>query len=218
MNLDTKFAEFLRIHIATRAGAQEYDVLEATASPRNVGRQRRVVDDDDLSTIEQSGNLLRLNIRIEIDPRAGIAGLSLPLENIRQRWVGVDKNSAHENLLEKTSGSNAGERQHRVHQYVGAGRAIGLGGILDLVVADAVLAGHEHHGGRNFGVQVAGIMAGTGGDAAIREAELLRRGFDRIDQFWIEMGGRLAPDQIERDIDLARCGNFRDRLPQLLVQ
>src|SRR5437667_5213299 len=42
-------------------------------------------------------------------------------------------------------GRNPGKRQHRMHQDVGAGGAIGLGGVLELVVADAVLAGHEHH-------------------------------------------------------------------------
>src|SRR5439155_26756212 len=34
-------------------------------------------------------------------------------------------------------GRNPGKRQHRMHQDVGAGRAIGLGGVLELVVADA---------------------------------------------------------------------------------
>src|SRR3954469_26068442 len=36
---------------------------------------------------------------------------------------------------------------HRLQQDLAAGADIGLVGVLDLVVADAVLARHEHHGG-----------------------------------------------------------------------
>src|SRR6201987_1868123 len=54
------------------------------------------------------------------------------------------------------SGCDAGQRQHGVQQHVGARGAVGLGGILKLVVADTVLAGDEEHRGRNFGVEVAG--------------------------------------------------------------
>src|ERR1700688_1841062 len=62
-------------------------------------------------------------------------------------------------------GGDAGKRQHGVHQDVGAGGAIGLGCVLELVVADAVLAGHEHHRRRHDGVEVAGIVAGARSDA-----------------------------------------------------
>src|ERR1019366_824480 len=50
-------------------------------------------------------------------------------------------------------GSDARERQHGVHQNVGARRAVGLGGVLELVVADAILAGDEYHRGRNLRIQ-----------------------------------------------------------------
>src|SRR5205085_3080173 len=64
-------------------------------------------------------------------------------------------------FLIQRSGRDAGERQHRMHQHIGAGRAIGLGGVLELVVADAVLAGHEHHRCRDHRVEVAGVVAGA---------------------------------------------------------
>src|SRR5213080_917846 len=72
------------------------------------------------------------------------------------------------------SGCDAGQRQHGMHQHIGARRAIGLGRVLKFVVTDAVLAGHEHHGRRHHGVEVAGIMAGAGGDAAMGKPKHLR--------------------------------------------
>src|ERR1700722_13644248 len=65
------------------------------------------------------------------------------------------------------SGSDARQRQYGMHQDVGAGRAIDLGRVLQLVVADAVLAGYEHHRRRHHGIEVAGIVAGAGGDAPV---------------------------------------------------
>ena len=73
-------------------------MLQAVAAPRDVGRQRGVVDDGDLGAVEHSRDLFRLDVGIAIDAHGGIAGLVLPLENIRQRSVGIDKNSAHGNL------------------------------------------------------------------------------------------------------------------------
>ncbi|GCC45761.1 hypothetical protein chiPu_0029741, partial [Chiloscyllium punctatum] len=105
-----------------------------------------------------------------------------------------------------------------MHQDVGAGGAIGLRGVFQFVVADAVLAGHEHHRGRHHRVEVAGIMAGTRGDAAMRIAELRCRILDRVDQFRIEMRRRLAPDQVELDLDLALCCDLGDRGAQVAVQ
>src|SRR5436309_2680588 len=84
------------------------------------------------------------------------------------------------------SGRDAGERQHGMHQHVGAGRAIGLRGVLELVVADAVLAGHEHRRRGHHCVEVAGVVAGAGGDAAMRIAELRCGILDRVDEFRVE--------------------------------
>src|SRR5487761_2050197 len=63
----------------------------------------------------------------------------------------------------KLSGSDARERQHGMHQHVGARRAVGLGGVLELVVADAVLAGHAFHRGGILRIEVAGVVTGAGG-------------------------------------------------------
>src|SRR5260370_31407471 len=98
---------------------------------------------------------------------------------------------------------DAGERQHGVHQDVRAGRAIGLRRVLELVVADAVLAGHEHHRRRHDGVEIAGVVTGARGNAPVRIAERLGGVLHRIDQFCIKVRRRLAPDQVERDVDLA---------------
>ncbi len=98
VNADAEFSEFLRVHVAARAGAEKHHMLQAGAAPRHVCRQRRVVDDDNLGAIEQSGHLLGCDVGIAVDRNRWIAGLVLPLEDIRQRSVGIDKNSAHRNL------------------------------------------------------------------------------------------------------------------------
>src|ERR1700728_468401 len=46
--------------------------------------------------------------------------------------------------IEFWSGSDARKRQHGMHQDVGARRAVDLRRIFQLVMTDAVLAGHEH--------------------------------------------------------------------------
>ena len=68
-----------------------------------------------------------------------------------------------------------------MHQHVGAGGAIGLRSIFELIVADTVLAGNEHHSRRHYRVEVAGVVAGARRDAAVRIAELLSGILDRID-------------------------------------
>src|SRR5205085_11964498 len=57
---------------------------------------------------------------------------------------------------------DAGDRQHRVHQHVGARGAVGLRRVFQFVVADAVLARHEYHRRGNARVEVAGVGTGTG--------------------------------------------------------
>src|SRR5258708_15770674 len=101
-------------------------------------------------------------------------------------------NSPRTEILRFLSGSDAGERQHRMHQHVGPRRAISLGCVLELVMADAVLARHEHHRRGHDGVEIAGIVAGAGGDAPVRIAECLGGIFHRIDQLCIEMRRRLV--------------------------
>src|SRR5260370_13977678 len=90
------------------------------------------------------------------------------------------------------SGSDAGERQHGMHQDIGARRAIDLGCVLKLIVADAILAAHEHHRRGHDGIEIAGIVTGAGRDAPMGIAERLRRILHRIDQLRIEMCRLLA--------------------------
>src|ERR1700720_1244797 len=115
-------------------------------------------------------------------------------------------------------GGDAGKRQHGMHQHIGAGGAIGLRRILELVVADAVLAGHEHHRRRHDGVEIAGIMAGARRNAPGRIAERFSGILHRVDQFCVEMRRRLAPDQIERNLDLAPRGDFGGGVAQIPVE
>src|SRR6202140_238320 len=115
------------------------------------------------------------------------------------------------------SGSDAGERKHRMHQRVGAGGAVDLGCVLELVVADTVLAGNEDHRRRHDVGEVAGVVTGARGDAAMAVPERLGGPLDRIDQFWVEHRRFLAPDRIERNLDLAPRRDFRSRAPQILV-
>src|SRR3954452_658938 len=120
--------------------------------------------------------------------------------------------------LSLRSGCDAGDRQHRVHEDIGARGAIGLRGVFQLIVADAVLAGHEHHCGRHDWVEIAGVMAGAGGDAARGTAERLRRVLDGRNQLGIEMRRRLAPDQVDLHLDLAACGDLGNRAAQIAIE
>src|SRR3984957_12326788 len=115
------------------------------------------------------------------------------------------------------SGSDAGERQHGMHQGVGAGGAIGLRGILELIVADAVLAGNEDHRRRYDIGEVAGVVPGAGSDAAVGIAERFCRVLDGVDQFWVEDRRRLAPDRLERNLDPAPCCDLVNRCAQLVI-
>src|SRR4051794_21781457 len=72
------------------------------------------------------------------------------------------------------SGCHAGQRQHSMQQRVGSGGAVGLRGVLEFVVADTVLAGHEDHCRRHDIGKVAGVVACAGGNAAVTVAERLR--------------------------------------------
>ena len=95
VDLDAERGELVGVHVAARAGAEEDDVLEALALPRDIGRQRGVIDDADLGAAEDIRPLLGRDIRVFVDADLGIAGLALPLEDLGERIIGVDKNSAH---------------------------------------------------------------------------------------------------------------------------
>src|SRR5439155_24289049 len=115
------------------------------------------------------------------------------------------------------SGCDAGERKYRMHQCVGAGGAVGLGCVLQLVVADAVLAGNKDHRRWHDAGKIAGVVTGARSDAAVAVAERLGGALDRVDQFWVEHRRFLAPDRIERDLDPAAARDFRSCAPQILV-
>lgn len=65
-------------------------------------------------------------------------------------------------------------RQQGVQQHVGAGGCPGGGDVFPLVVADAVHAGNENHGGWGDAVKVTGIVAGAGNHVAMAVAQRLR--------------------------------------------
>src|SRR4051812_3269144 len=104
-----------------------------------------------------------------------------------------------------------------MHERVGAGGTVGLGRVLQLVMADAVLAGYKDHC-RWYDVgKVAGVVPGAGGDAAVAVAKGLGGTLDRVDQFGIEDRRRLAPDRLERNLDFAPRRDLGDRGTQILV-
>src|SRR2546423_770516 len=51
VNGDPELIEFFRIHVAARAGAQKYHVLETGAFARDLGRQRGVIDHRDAGAV-----------------------------------------------------------------------------------------------------------------------------------------------------------------------
>src|SRR6266404_8958796 len=65
--------------------------------------------------------------------------------------------------------------------------------------------------------EVAGVVTGARSDAAMAVAERLGGALDRVDQLGVEHRRLLAPDRLERDLDLAPRGDFRSCAPQILV-
>src|SRR4051812_4630364 len=99
MNGNAELGEFFWIHVAARAGAEEDDMLQPNAFSRDLGRQRGVIDDGDFGAVEDAGILIRNYIGIAMDTHRRIARLCKPFENHRQRFIGIDEYTAHENLL-----------------------------------------------------------------------------------------------------------------------
>ena len=95
VNADAEFGELFRIHVAARAGAQKHDVLQAGAFARNFGRQCGVIDDGNLGPVEHAGQLIRRHIGVAMNAHRGIAGFCQALEDDGERFIGIDKNSAH---------------------------------------------------------------------------------------------------------------------------
>ena len=91
---DAELGEFVRIHVAARAGAEEHHVLEAGAFARDLGRQRGMINNRDLRAVKHFRELVRRDVGIAMNANLGIAGFCQPFENHRQCFVGIDKNSA----------------------------------------------------------------------------------------------------------------------------
>src|SRR4029079_8655087 len=79
--------------------------------------------------------------------------------------------------------SGVGSLHHRLQQDLAAGADVALGRVLDLVVADAVLARHERDGRRRHTRHVAGVVAGAAHDVHVRIARVLGAAAHGLDQF-----------------------------------
>ena len=97
------------------------------------------------------------------------------------------------------------ERQGRLEQHLSAGGAVLARGALGLVVAQAVLAGHENHGRRRDLGEVHGVVAGAGDDIAMRVPEGLGARSHRRHAIGMEAdGGKIVQlPGLDRDLDLA---------------
>ena len=97
----------------------------------------------------------------------------------------------------RLSGASTCTREHRVQQHVGPRLEVLGTGILDLVVADAVLAGYEDHRGGRDARNIDRIMAGAAHHLAMRIAECPRRGAHRIDAARVETRRREVVDLLQ---------------------
>jgi hypothetical protein len=78
--------------------------------------------------------------------------------------------ATHHRPVEEDLDLDSGAFEDGVEEDVAAGGEVLRPGVLDLVVADAALAGDEHHGGRGDAREVDGVMAGAADDVAVTEA------------------------------------------------
>src|SRR2546429_3713069 len=93
--------------------------------------------------------------------------------------------------------SSVGPLHHGLQEDLAAGADIALGRILDLVVTDAVLAGHEHHGGGRHAADIAGVVAGAAHDIHVRVARLFSGAAHAVDQLLGEWRRPGVPDLFE---------------------
>src|SRR5262245_39221330 len=107
---------------------------------------------------------VRLRLRISMIMSDGVALLSGPRP---RRSTGRSTTLA-------VGSVGIGALHHRAQQHVAPGAAILLGRVLDLVVADPVLARDEDHTGRRDAAHIAGVVSGAADDRHARMAQLLR--------------------------------------------
>src|SRR5262245_15495402 len=90
-----------------------------------------------------------------------------------------------------------GALHHRAQQDIGARPAVVAGRVLDLVVADAVLARDEDHARRRHPAHVAGVVAGAADDRHGWHAQLLGARLDGGDAAGVELHRRRVRDLLE---------------------
>ncbi len=84
--------------------------------------------------------------------------------------------------------------ENRIQQNLGSGGAFVEARRFRFVVADALKARDEDHGGRSGSRDIDRIMAGTGHFTARRKARFRGRPPDAADEFWRETDGGRRPD------------------------
>jgi hypothetical protein len=105
--------------------------------------------------------------------------------------------------------SNARALEHRVQQHVAAGRdVLGLG-VLDLVVADAVLAGDEDHPGRRQPRHVDRVVPGARDAGHVRVAQLRRGARHRLHAVGVEGLRGVGRHEIDDDRQAALAAELR---------
>ena len=94
-----------------------------------------------------------------------------------------------------------------MQQHVGASREVLWTRVLDLVVADAALAGDEDHRGRAGARNVDRIVTGTAGQAPHAVPEVSGQALDAGDQCGVERAGREVDDFGQRDLHAMTAGD-----------
>src|ERR1700704_2507506 len=104
---------------------------------------------------------------------------------------------------------------HRLQQYLAARADIGLGRVLDLVVADAVLARHEDHGRRRHARDIAGVVSRAAHDVHVGVPRLLRPAPHGLHEFPGEGRRREVPDLLYLGLETMALGDVVRRQPHL---
>ena len=86
-----------------------------------------------------------------------------------------------------------------MQQHVAAGGGVLRRRVLDLVVADAVLAGDEDHGRRAHVGHVLGVVPGAADHVHVRQVQAAGGAADRGDAAGVKGGRRRVPDFVKRD-------------------
>src|SRR6266550_3090389 len=103
--------------------------------------------------------------------------------------------------------SRVGPFDHRLQEDLAARPDVRLGGVLDLVVADAVLARHEDHRRRRHARDVAGVVAGAAHDVHVGVARLFGAAPHRFDQLLGERRRWEIPDLLDLDLEPVALGD-----------